>query len=68
MPNTYFYISPLKNFYLSYDSFSEIEGLHIIRLYEYIVDDREIGIGHAVTYGWYGVNRVTGKVIERDVY
>lgn len=67
-PKMYFYKLATGNYYLTYNSFVEDEGMHIIQLYEYVVDDVETGLGHAVTYGWYGVHQRSGEVTERNAW
>src|SRR5690606_789665 len=44
-----------------YDHDNEL-GDYVIHVYEHIVDDPNSGAGHTATYGWYGVNPLTGEI------
>lgn len=46
-----------------YDHDNEL-GDYVIHVYEHIVDDPNSGAGHTATYGWYGVNPLTGEIYD----
>lgn len=58
----YYYQWPGMTYYLIFEDKEEETNLY--RLYEFVLDDEESGIGHTVTYGWYRVNRITGEITE----
>lgn len=60
--NEYYYKLPFADYYLVYEGYIESKNEYLIHLYEFVVDDYDSGTGHAVTYGWYTVNRSTGLV------
>ncbi len=66
--NSYYYKLPEAGYYLEYEGSGETEQSYLIRLYEFVEDDPELGIGHTVTYGWYTVDRITGAVIDKIEY
>ncbi|NLY47873.1 MAG: hypothetical protein GX059_02495 [Clostridiales bacterium] len=59
----YYYRLDDADYYLVYEYTDETTGNYLIHLYEFIVDDTELGTGHIVTYGWYMVNPYTGEII-----
>ena len=60
----YYYKLNLADYYLVYEGQGETEQQYIFHLYEYVQDEPELGIGHTVTYGWYQVDKITGKILE----
>lgn len=57
----YYYRLEAADYYLVYEGLEE-EGSYLIHLYEFVTDEPESGLGHAYTYGWYRVNRLTGEI------
>ena len=57
----YYYRLDDADYYLVYEYTDETTGNYLIHLYEFIVDDTELGTGHIVTYGWYMVNLIPAK-------
>jgi hypothetical protein len=64
----YYYKLPLADYYLTYDGLETGGKNHIIHLYEFVLDDPQAGIGHTVTYGWYAVDVLSGKITDRTWY
>ena len=62
----YYYKLPIADYYLVYEGKGETEQEYLIHLYEFVLDEPEIGIGHTVTYGWYTVDRETGIITEQS--
>lgn len=61
----YYYKLNIADYYLTYEGIGE-RGQYLFRLYEFVLDDPEEGIGHTVTYGWYTVDKSTGKITEQQ--
>lgn len=64
--NDYYYKADDFDYYLVYEETDEFTGHYLIRLYEFVVDEPDTGIGHAVTYGFYWVDPLTGKTEAWD--
>ncbi len=64
----YFYKLSDADYYLVYEGFTEDQKYYLIHLYEFVLDDPELNQGHTVTYGWYSVDKVTGKIAETMQY
>jgi hypothetical protein len=60
----YFYKLPSAEYYLVYEGKGDTEYTFIIHLYEYVLDEPDLNLGHTVTYGWYTVDKWTGKITE----
>jgi len=58
----YYYKLSFADYYLAYEGQGETEQQYLFHLYEYVTDEPEEGIGHIVTYGWYMVDKITGKI------
>lgn len=58
----YYYKLDLADYYLTYEETDETTGYYLIRLYEFVIDDLDTGIGHTVTYGCYWVHPYTGEI------
>lgn len=58
----YYYKLDQADYYLIYEETNEDNGLYLFRLYEFIADDPDTGIGHTVTYGFYWVDPYTGQI------
>lgn len=58
----YYYKLPEAEFYLVYEGMDETGSAYLYHLYEYVLDEPETGLGHAVTYGWYWVNKSSGII------
>lgn len=61
-PEDYFYKLDQANYYLVYEEANESNGYYLIRLYEFVLDDPDTGLGHTVTYGYYWVDPYTGEI------
>lgn len=61
----YYYKLPEGNYFLSYEGTGETEQDYLIHLYEYVIDDSDTCIGHAVTYGWFTVNKKNGVITDQ---
>jgi len=57
----YYYKLPGAEYYLVNEGLQE-DKYYLIHLYEFVMDDPETGIGHTVTYGWYQIDKTTGKI------
>ncbi|HHV13798.1 MAG TPA: hypothetical protein GXX75_26375 [Clostridiales bacterium] len=66
--DTYYYQLEDTGYYLAYEEETEASTDYLIHLYEFVEDEPEIGIGHTVTYGWYRVDRETGRITEMLQY
>ncbi len=64
----YYYKLPIASYYLEYVGQGETEMDYLFRLYEFVVDEEDTGIGHTVTYGWYSVNKETKIITDRTQY
>jgi hypothetical protein len=58
----YYYKLSSADYFLAYEGQGETEQQYLFHLYEYVADDPEEGIGHVVTYGWYQVDKNTGRI------
>lgn len=61
----YYYKLSFAELYLVYEEEIGTDQDYLIHLYEFVVDDPETGMGHMVTYGWYTVDRITGRITEK---
>lgn len=53
-------ISTSSPYYVEVD---HMEGnSYVVHLYEVVIDDEKTGEGHTATYGWYYVDKYTGKI------
>ena len=66
--DTYYYQLEDEEYYLAYEEEMEVRTDYLIHLYEFVDEGSESGIGHTVTYGWYRVDRVTGRITEMLQY
>jgi hypothetical protein len=66
--STYYYQLEDAKYYLAYEEEMEARTDYLIHLYEFVDEGSESGIGHTVTYGWYRVDRVTGRITEMIQY
>lgn len=57
----YYYKLVIADYYLVYEYTDDNTGNYLFHLYEFVIDDVDTGIGHAVTYGWFWVNPYTGE-------
>lgn len=55
-----YYPNPPKQLHIAIDHSDENE--YVIHAYENVIDDPKTGAGHTATWGWYYVNKKTGKV------
>lgn len=60
----YYYKLDAADYYLTYEGPYEKEQ-YLFRLYEFVLDDPIENIGHTVTYGWYAVDKSTGRITEQ---
>ncbi|CRZ34862.1 hypothetical protein DFR55_10647 [Herbinix hemicellulosilytica] len=60
----YYYKLDGKDYYLAYEETDEASGNYLIRLYEFVVDDPDLGLGHIVTYGFFWVDPTTADIFE----
>ena len=60
----YYYKLSSADYYLDYEGEDETEQEYLFRLYEFVLDDSETGIGHYVTYGWYTVNWESKEITD----
>lgn len=66
----YYYKLPFADYYLVYEGGQESEKGqdpeedYLIHLYEFVIDEPDTGVGHAVTYGWFIVEPGTGVITE----
>lgn len=58
----YYYKLPGADYYLVHEGSEEIGQYYTFHLYEFVLDEPDTGIGHAVTYGWYMVDKKTGEI------
>lgn len=58
-----------NGYHLDYDHIQPVDNkeYYVIHLYEVVVDNRETGDSHTVTYEWYYVDIITGNVYKLDV-
>jgi hypothetical protein len=61
----YYYKLPYADYYLVYEGSGTTEESYVIHLYEFVLDEPEIGIGHTVTYGWYTIDKTTGEITNQ---
>ncbi|PYY28233.1 stalk domain-containing protein [Paenibacillus illinoisensis] len=40
----------------------EVDNQYVVHVYEIVIDDEETGEGHTATYGWYYVDKSSGKI------
>lgn len=63
--DSYYYKLEDADYYLVSEGLEE-DGIHyLIHLYEFVLDEPDTGTGHTVTYGWYAVNKQTGRITLR---
>ena len=62
----YYYKLPIADYFLTYEGLEQDGTYYIYRLYEFVLDNSEEGIGHTVTYGWYAVDTQTGVIVDRN--
>ena len=62
----YYYKLASADYYLVYEGETAAGGDYLIHLYEFVVDEPETGLGHTVTYGWFSVDRVSRRIIEKS--
>ncbi|MDT0124187.1 stalk domain-containing protein [Paenibacillus sp. RRE4] len=41
---------------------NEMDNQYVVHVYEIVIDDEKTGEGHTATYGWYYVDKTSGKV------
>nr|WP_145401636.1 stalk domain-containing protein [Paenibacillus xylanexedens] len=41
---------------------NEVDNQYVVHVYEIVIDDEKTGEGHTATYGWYYVDKTSGKV------
>jgi hypothetical protein len=58
----YYYKLPYADYYLIYEEQDSTGDKYLFHLYEFVLDDSELGLGHTVTYGWYKVDKKTGSI------
>lgn len=58
-----------KNYFVQYDNTQSRDGreYYVIHIYEFVVDDPATSEGHTATFGWYMVDKQTGKAFEWDL-
>ncbi|HWT76685.1 MAG TPA: hypothetical protein VN258_18460 [Mobilitalea sp.] len=61
----YYYKLPEADYYLAYEGQGRTTDEYLFHLYEFVLDEPDSGVGHAVTYGWYTVNRITGVITDQ---
>ncbi len=66
--DTYYYQLEKQAYYLAYEQEMEESTDYLIHLYEFVEEGSLSGIGHTVTYGWYRVDRITGRITEMLQY
>jgi hypothetical protein len=66
--DTYYYQLEHETYYLAYEEESEAGTDYLIHLYEFVDEEGGSGIGHTVTYGWYLVDKTTGRITEMLQY
>lgn len=66
--DTYYYQLEHESYYLAYEEESEAGTDYLIHLYEFVSEGEGSGIGHTVTYGWYLVDKTTGRITEMLQY
>jgi hypothetical protein len=64
----YYYKLPSAEYYLTYEGPGAAEQDYLFRLYEFVLDEPDTGIGHTVTYGWYTIDRETGIITDQTAY
>ena len=65
---SYYYKLPEADYYLAYEGPGEKPQYYMIHLYEFVIDDPDLGMGHSVTYGWYTVDKTTGEIVDKIEY
>ena len=60
----YYYKLPGAEYYLYYEGVGETDQDYLYHFYEYVLDDPDTGMGHAVTYGWYSVNKSDKSITD----
>lgn len=60
-------IAGRMRFELSDDRVEGQKTYYVVHGYEVVVDDEKTGEGHTATFGWYCVDKKTGKVYEIDM-
>ena len=66
--DTYYYQLENETYYLAYEEDSDEATQYLIHLYEFVDEGGESNIGHTVTYGWYLVDKTTGRITEMLQY
>jgi hypothetical protein len=64
----YYYKLPFADYYLEFAGEGETDQDYLFRLYEFVLDEEDTGIGHTVTYGWYSVNKETETITDHTQY
>lgn len=64
----YYYKLPSADYYLEFAGEGETDQDYLFRLYEFVLDEEDTGIGHTVTYGWYSVNKETETITDHTQY
>ncbi len=64
----YYYKSTIADYYLVYEGEVGVLKNYLIHLYEFVIDEEDMGVGHTVTYGWYTINKENGEIIEEINY
>ncbi|MGG4481218.1 hypothetical protein [Paenibacillus illinoisensis] len=41
---------------------NEVDNQYVVHVYEIVIDDEKTGEGHTATYGWYYVDKSSGKI------
>ena len=41
---------------------NEVDNQYLVHVYEIVIDDEKTGEGHTATYGWYYVDKSSGKI------
>jgi hypothetical protein len=58
----YYYKLSEADYYLVYEGYYPEKNYYLVHLYEFVTDDPATGTGHAVTYGWFLVDKDTGAM------
>ncbi|PYE51518.1 hypothetical protein HUB98_05835 [Paenibacillus barcinonensis] len=48
--------------YLIVEVDNEVDNQYVVHVYEIVIDDEKTGEGHTATYGWYYVDKSSGKI------
>ncbi|SDM15450.1 Copper amine oxidase N-terminal domain-containing protein [Paenibacillus sp. OK060] len=48
--------------YLIVEVDNELDNQYVVHVYEVVIDDEKTGEGHTATYGWYYVDKSSGKI------